>query len=529
MAYVKAIPMSKVKQVIRMYMSNTPYREISSVTGLDKETVCNYIKRARQTGADLSKLLHMDDPVLEALIRGGKASYPDERFEVFKASLPYYEEELRKVGVTRKLLWEEYRRDNPDGYSLTQFNEHLRQNLKAAKSKSSYTVLTDTYEPGERIFVDFAGKKLQYVDMETGEVVKVEVFLATLPASDMGFACAVHSQTIPDFLQAMEKCIRYFGGVPKIWTPDNLKSAVVKADRYLPKINEAYDEMANHYGAVVIPARSLHPKDKGLVENQVKMAYRWVYAPLRDRIFSSLQELNQAIAEMMQKHNQKRLTGRDFSREEYFLAKEKPILQPLPETRFDISRRTTLKVQHNCCVLLSEDYHYYSVPYQYIGKSVLLTYTPTLVKIYLEGQCLATHPREQNNMTRSNMTYKKEHFPPEADAYRQRSKEYYIERADKVCQELGQLVRLMFESGRDKPEQYFYNSCDGLLHMAKKEEDLPVLKKACSIALGYHVYRYAFIKDLMSSRCGGALEDEKAASMPVPPDHLNIRGKEAFC
>lgn len=528
MARKKPIEMSVVKQVIRMYMNGIPYRDIADAVSINKETVVNYIRRARESGKDLNLLLDMADSPLEALLRGGKAAYPDTRFERFKELLPYFEEELKRHGVTRKLLWEEYRKDNPNGYSLTQFNEHIKQEIKALKDKRPYTVLTDTYVPGERLLVDFAGKTLQYVDVETGEACKVQVFLATMPASDYGFIYAVPSQRMEDFLTAMRKCINALGGVPIIWTPDNLKAAVTKANRYDPTLNEAFLQMANHYGASVIPARSLHPQDKALVENQVKMAYRWIYAPLRDRVFTSLHELNEALAELMQKHNQKRLTGRDYNREEYFLAKEKPALRPLPETDYEYITRKTVKVQNNNCVLLSEDHRYYSVPYAYIGQTVTLTYTSTLVKVYLKGECIASHTREFYSKTRSNMTYKDEHFAPQAGAYRKRSKEYYIERAGKICDELAMVITNLFDSNKNRPEQYYYNSCDGLLHLIHKDGNLDILKKACQIALKNQVYSYPFIKDLVASRCAGISDESQSTATVAPPEHENIRGREAY-
>lgn len=509
-------------------MNGIPYRDIAEAVTINKETVVNYIKRAKVSGKDLNQLLAMEDSVLEALLRGGKAAYPDDRFVQFKELLPYFESELKRHGVTRKLLWEEYRKDNPNGYGLTQFNEHIRQEIKAIKDKRPYTVLTDTYVPGERLLVDFAGKTMQYVDVISGEIHQVQVFLATMPASDYGFICAVPSQRIEDFITAMRKCINALGGVPLIWTPDNLKAAVTKANRYDPTLNEAFLQMANHYGASVIPARSLHPQDKALVENQVKMAYRWIYAPLRDRVFTSLHELNEALAELMQKHNQKRLTGRDFNREEYFLAKEKPVLRPLPETDYEYAIRKKVKVQANNCVLLSEDHHYYTVPYIHIGSTATLSYTSSMVKVYLNGECIATHPREYNGQTRSNMTYKDEHFPPQASTYRKRSREYYIERAGKICEELALVVTNIFDSNRNRPEQYYYNSCDGLLHLIHKDGDPDILRRACRIALDNHVYSYHFIKDLVTSRCGDVLDEEHTVTTIVPPDHDNIRGKEAF-
>jgi transposase len=100
-----------------------------------------------------------------------------------------------------------------------------------------------------------------------------------------------------DFIHALTSCFEALGGTPKIIVCDNLKSAVVKTDAYEPQINRIMEDMANHYGCVVIPARPGRPKDKSLVENQVKIVYSRVYAQLRNRKFFSLEELNSAITE----------------------------------------------------------------------------------------------------------------------------------------------------------------------------------------------------------------------------------------
>lgn len=249
-------------------MSN---REISRTLGMDRKTIRKYIHLADNDPLGLDGLLTLDDPVLERRYTGGHAAYSGKRFRDLSGRLEYIVKELHKTGVTLYLLWEEYKKDYPNGYSYTQFCYHVGQHLKA--HHLSY-VLTENREGGREIFFDFTGQKLSYVDRDTGEVHQCEVFVASLPASDYGYAIAVPSQTIDDFVYAVNECFKAIGGVPKIIVTDNLKASVIKADRYEPDINHVMDRLAEHYGCAVIPARSLHPKDKALVEDQVRLVYR---------------------------------------------------------------------------------------------------------------------------------------------------------------------------------------------------------------------------------------------------------------
>jgi transposase len=227
-------------------------------------------------------------------MKGGSPSYPDKRFESFKALLPYLEEEMRRKHVTLRLLWEEYKQSHPDGYSLTQFRFHYNQNVIAQKPT---TLIRDTYIAGEKLFIDFAGDTMGYVDMVTGSLVKVQMFVACLAVSDYGCAMCVPSQKSVDFLHAIICWLKSLGGVPRIIVPDNLKSAVIKTDRYEPTLNNVLEDMANHYGCSVLPARPYHAKDKSLIEDHVKLVYSRVYAALRDKVFYSLEALNHAVAE----------------------------------------------------------------------------------------------------------------------------------------------------------------------------------------------------------------------------------------
>ncbi|MEA4841326.1 MAG: IS21 family transposase [Bacteroidales bacterium] len=289
----KTKEMSKIKQMLQLHLDGVSNRKIATQLEMNKETVNRYVKQAESDSMNLSGLLKLDDPVLEHRMSGGSPTYTDERFENFKEKPPYLKKEEGRKHVTLKLLWEEYKAENPERYSLTQFRFHCRQDNLANGQKPS-TVLKDTFVGGEKIFIDFAGDTMEYTDMDTGEIVTVQMFVACMLATDYGYALGVPSQRSEDLAYAIASCFRSIGGVPQIIVPDNLKSAVIKTDPYEPEINRIMDDLANHYGCVVLPARPVHPKDKSLVEDHVKLVYQQVYAPLRNERFYSLEELNRA-------------------------------------------------------------------------------------------------------------------------------------------------------------------------------------------------------------------------------------------
>lgn len=516
--------MSKIKQLLLLHQQGVSNRRAALQVGMNKETANKYIKKAEEDKLDLKELLALPDPVLEYRFLGGNPAYSDPRYELLKKNLEYYRTQLKMQGVTVKLLWEEYRGDdifNEEHYGLTQFRYHLTQLLDEGSTKTPSTILKDLYVPGEKIFFDFTGTKLEYIDIETGEAILPECFVACLPFSDYCFVEAVPSQKAEDFTYAISQCFKHLGGVTKIWVPDNLKAAVVKCDKYEPKLNRMLEDMANHYGSVVCPARPLHPKDKSQVEGQVRIIYQRIFAPLRNRTFYSLDELNGAIHEEMRKHNQKRLTGVSYTREEHFLAVEKPMLQPLPDQVFEIKCYTELMVQNNGCIRLGKDSHWYSVPYQHIGERVRVIFTRNLVEVYSNGECIATHVRDYRQ---GGYTIRNEHIASHCEAYRMRSSATYIERAARVSQPLETVIRTIFKNRANIPEEVFYKGCDGLLRL-QKTTDPDLFNKACNAAISMDCCRYRFIVNLIESKCIGI---ERTAAMEDHPQHDTIRGSEQF-
>ena len=320
----KTKDMSKIKQLLLLKKDNVSNRKAAELLGINKETVNRYVQKANADDLGIDGLLALDDPVLEHRLKGGSPAYSDERFEVFKELLPYLQDEMKRPHVTLKLLWEEYVKEHPDShYELTQFRFHYKQNTKAEKDAPT-TILADRRTGGEKAFLDFTGDTMGYIDRETGEYVKCQSFVAAMPASDYGYLIFVPSQRTEDFVYAVTQFLKSLGGVPRMLVPDNLKAAVIKTDKYEPSLNRVLEDMANHYGTVIVPARPVHPRDKSNAEGEVRLVYIRVFAELRNETFFSLDELNAAAALKMKAHNQKRMQRLPYTREERFLAIDKP-------------------------------------------------------------------------------------------------------------------------------------------------------------------------------------------------------------
>src|SRR5690606_33875665 len=509
-------------QLLLLHQQGKGKKTIARILGMSKTTVKVYLNKLQSLTASakgakaltIADLVKLESPVLEAKFHPGSPAYKQERYEHLKANLDFYLGELKRTGVNKSLLWEEYRRQYPDGYSHSQFCYHLQQQQVASKPS-----MVLEHKPAEKLFIDFAGKKLSYVDKKTGELIACQVFVACLPYSDYSFAMAVESQSTEDFLHALTCCLQALGGVPQALVPDNLKAAVIKANRYEPAINMALEDFANHYGTTVVPARAKKTQDKALVENQVKLIYSRVYARLRHTQFFDLPTLNQAIAERVKAHNQTRMQQKPWCREEKFLAEEKKLLLPLPNERFEMKYYNELQVAKNNHIYLSENKHYYSVPYRLIGSKVKVIYTRGMVYIFSKGKQIAVHIRSYKE---GGYTSDKDHLCSQHQHYRDRSPGYYLRQAEEKSALLHKLISRIFTQNR-YPEQ-LYKTCDGLLGLQRKAET-ELFDKACQMAIDHHNYTYTFIKNILANNM---TEQESILPDKPLPKHGNLRGKEHY-
>ena len=518
--------MSLIKQVLQLKQRGESNRGIARQLPINKDTVNGYMQTIEANGWKMEDLLQMDDPVLEGMFHAGSPAYTDERMKEFFRLLPYFREQLtnRKLHVTRQLLYDEYRKTHPDGYCKSQFYEHLKQNLVAQKDIT--TVLAMTYKPGEKLMVDFAGDKMPYIDPETGEIKKAEVFVACMPYSDYIFVYCVPSQRTEDFLFALRLCREHLGGVPPIVVPDNLKSAVITPDRHEPDLNKALQDMGNHYGFTVLPCDPGEPTQKALVEDAVSITYNRIAAKLRGRDIVGLLALNKAVEEQNVMLNQTRMQKRPYTREERFHAMEKPELKPLPEQIYEMRYYADLKVQNNCFVELRHDKvtHFYSAPYAYIGRKAKVIFTRSWVKIYVDNQLVATHKREHEY----GYTHVAEHLASKSRSITERSAAYYITWAGKQSEDCKAYVTEIFNPRRtSNPEEVYYRICGAIIASYRKYEGR-LVDLTCRQCLENRVFTYKKFEAILKNNYLHQADDEPSLFAPVPTDHANMRGNGYF-
>jgi transposase len=376
------------------------------------------------------------------------------------------------------------------------------------------------HKAGDKMYIDFAGEKMNIVDEQTGEVRTVEVFAAILGSSQLTYVEAVHSQKKEDLILACENAMHFFGGVPAAIVPDNLKSAVTKSSRYEPLINETFADFAEHYGTAVIPARAYRPKDKSLVEGVIKIIYTRIYTAINKQTFFTLSALNAAIRIALEDHNNALLKGRDYSRRQQFEEIEKSALLALPVYRYEFKQHKLVTVMKNGHVGLSVDKHYYSVPYRFIGKKVKILYTSIQVEIYFKYERIAAHSR---NMRKYQYTTLNEHLASSHRYISEWTAEKFIEQARLIDEDVARYICKVIE-GKSHPEQA-YKSCSGILSLARKVGNQRLIK-ACQRAHLFGVFNYPIVVQILDKKLDNFRADtEQNLSMPT---HENIRGGDYY-
>jgi transposase len=512
----KTIDMSKIRLLLRLYTQGYGKKTISAQTGIARNTIKKYLLHFLKLGLTLAEVDALNDHALEQLFNEKKkVPEQNERHIIFTGLLPDIEKQLKKKGMTRQLLWEQYKEKYPNGYCLSHF-QHL---VQAHLGRSQPTMHIE-HKAGDKLFIDFAGDKLQIVDAVTGELTDVEVFVAILGCSQLTYVEAVASQRKEDLILACENTLHYLGGTPLAIVPDNLKSAVTKSNRYEPTINEAFASFAEHYNMVVLPARAYKPKDKALVEGAVKLVYRSIYIKIREQVHTSLEGLNAAIRIEQEAHNNAHFKARDYSRRQQFEEIEKQALTPLPAFRYEAKRQAMVTVMKNSHICLREDKHYYSVPYIYIGKKVKLVYNSSSVEVYLRYECIAVHKRQ---LRKYQYTTIPDHMASSHRYQSEWSADWFLKQAAKIGDDVVHYLTKVIES-KDHPEQA-YKSCSGILNLVRKGGNERLIN-ACRRADSYGTYSYRIIEDILVKNL-----DKEYAEFEIKepmPEHENIRGRNYY-
>ncbi len=513
----KTIDMSRLRIVLKLYFQGKSKRFISNYLRLSRTTVKKYISQFERLKLTLGDLEEINNEKLEELFIKTDPLELSPKLKSLYTFFPYAEKELKKTGVTKYLLWQEYKEKYPEGVQSTQFCEHYNRWSKRINVKP---VMHMVHKAGDKMFVDYAGKTLQLVDQQCGEIVEVQFFVSILGASQLTYAEASLSQNKEDFINSVENAIHFYKGVPQAIVPDNLKSAVTKSNRYEPTVNETFLDFSEHYGTTILPARAYKPRDKSLVEGAVKILYTRIYTKLRNQIFHCLKTLNQAIWIELEKHNESNFTGKAYSRQDLFDEIEADKLSVLPQKRYEIKHQSIATVMQNGHVLLSEDKHYYSVPYTYLRKKVKLLYNSKTVEVYFKHNRIAVHERLKSPY---NYTTTKEHLASAHQFITQWTPQRFINWGASIGDDVKQIIINILEK-KQHPEQA-YKSCMGVLSLAKKVGEERLIN-ACTRALSYGIYNYKIVQSILEK---GLDKVEPSDDQHIEtPNHNNIRGKKYY-
>ncbi len=507
------LSMRTIREVLRLkWEKKLSNKQIAKSCNIARSTIRDYLERAQRAGVSWPPPPDLDDGRLEALLF---PSMPEE--SPGNRGLPameYIRKELTRKRVTLRLVWLEYRQANPDGYQYSQFCERYHQ-----WSDKLDVSLRQTHRAGEKLFVDYAGQTIPVTDLVSGQIREARLFVATLGASSYTFARADFSEDLPSWIEAHVRAFNFFGGVPEILVPDNLKSGVTKPCYYEPEINPTYYKLACHYGTVVIPARRLKPKDKAKVEAAVKIAEMWVLAALRNHTFFSLEELNKAVAEKLVEFNNRKFQKMDGTRRSLYETIDRPALKPLPSVPYQYAE--CKKVRVNIDYHVEIDDHYYSVPYQLVKEQVEAWVTTTTVEVLFKNRRVAGHPRSYEKYKHTTLT---EHMPKAHQKYLEWTPSRIMDWAGKNGPNTRELASCIMDS-RKHPEQGF-RSCLGIMRLVKRYSSERV-EAACGRALLLKAYSYKSVESILKTNLDKQVPTE-SSSAEKPIIHYNIRGREYY-
>lgn len=506
------VSMRKIKEVLRLKHEQVGNREIARRLNVSAGSVSNYLTRAKSAGLvwplpdDWS-----EDKIYNILFPAHKKvphSMPD---------FGKIHKELKRKGVTLMLLWHEYQLQNPDGYSYSRYCE-LYQEFSAKLNPS----MRITHRAGEKLFVDYSGLTVPWVDKNTGEIHHAQIFVAVLGASNYTFVEASASQSLFSWVRSHVHAFDFFAGVPVCLVPDNLKSGVTKSHLYDPDVNRTFQELADHYNVAVVPARSRTPKDKSKVEVGVQGIQRWILAPLRDVTFFSVDDINQAIKPLLQAYNERSFYELEGSRLSQYLEVDKPALKALPSRPYVYAEWK--KVRSGADYHVAIEKHYYSVPHRYLKETIDVRMTPATIECFHRGNRIAIHQRSH----RPGHTTIHEHMPRAHQDYAEWTPQRMHSWANSIGPNTGRLIKALTETHKI-PEQSF-RSCLGILRMSKTYGN-ERLENAAIRALHIGAIRYKNIESILRSGL-----DQQPLPLPASEStaaeptqlHDNIRGSKYF-
>jgi transposase len=502
--------MRKVREVLRLkHALGMSERLIADAVGVGKTAVGEYLRRCRVIGLGWPLPDGMDDAELERRLftpagfhDGPTRQLPD---------CPKVHEELKRRGVTLMLLWEEYRAEHTDGYGYSRFCD-----LYGEWRRRITPTMRQTHVAGEKLFVDWAGDTIPVFDPATGEEHRAHIFVAALGASNYTYAEARWTETLPDWIGAHVNGLAAIGGVPEAIVPDNLKAGITKPSRYEPGINRSYQDLADHYGFVVLPTRVRKPRDKAKVEVAVLIVERFVLAKLRNRHFFSLDELNAEVRECVTTINAKVMKKLAKSRRELLETIDRPALKELPNEPYRYAEWKRCGVAPDYHVEIDD--HYYSVPFRLLRETVEARLTDTTVEVFHNGARVATHARSS---VPNRHTTIPEHMPSAHRRYAEWTPQRMMREAAKIGPATIALVEAIMKA-KPHPEQGF-RSCLGIISLARTYGSERV-EAASRRGNDIGATTYGSIKSILHNGLDKAYANLKASDGP-PIRHANIRGR----
>jgi transposase len=506
------VSMRKIRDVLRLtHAMGMSRRLVGEATGIGKTAVGEYVRRATVAGLSWPIPDGIDDAELERRL------FPPTDASSSARSEPDWSQihaELKRRGVTLALLWQEYRAEHGHGYAYSWFCERY-----STWRKCISPTMRQIHVAGEKLFVDWAGDTIPVFDATTGEEHRAHIFVAALGASNYTYAEARWTETLPDWIGAHVNALASIGGVPKALVPDNLKAGITKPSRYEPGINRTYQDLADHYGCVVLPTRVMKPRDKATVEVAVQIVERFVLAKLRHRRFFSLCELNAAIRDCVAAINARIMRRVGTSRHELLERLDRPALNPLPTTPYSYAEWKRARVAPDYHIEIAG--HYYSVPAKLIREIVEARVTSTTVEIFHKGQRVASHAF---SAVRSRHTTITEHMP---SAHR-RYAEWTPARMMSEAARIGPATAALFEAimkAKPHPEQGF-RSCLGIVGLARSY-GMTRLEAASRRGNEIGATTYGSIRSILQNGLDRAYPNSKAPDAP-PIRHANIRGRSYY-
>jgi transposase len=510
--------MRNIKDILRLrYEVGLSYRGVAQALNIGYGTVVDYLNRAQRAGLGWPLPEDLAERDLGRMLFPTQPTTGQRRFT--EPDYPTVHQELKRKCVTKQLLWQEYRQQYPDdGYSYAQFC-HRYLEWRGCQKRS----MRQIHRAGEKLFVDYCGPTMPVVNPDTGEAREAQIFVAVLGASNYTFACAGWSQKQEDWLNAHVLAFEFFGGVPELVVPDNLKSAVRKTHRYEPDITASYRQLAAHYHTAIVPARPYKPKDKAKAEVAVQIVERWIMARLRHQTFFTLAALNQAIQLLQKDLNQRPFKKLPGTRRSQFEQLDKPVLRALPHTRYQYAliKQARVHIDYH----IEFDKHYYSVPHALVKQAVEVQASCSVVAIYSDGQRIASHARSHRQ---GGHTTCLEHMPPAHQAMQAWSPERFLSWAGDIGPETRDVVSHVLQEKRHQEQSY--RRILALLGNAKKY-GRERLNNACGRALLINSPTRSSVESILKQ--GLDLAVVEASGDPVQEElhlehHENVRGEDYY-